>query len=43
MRLSEHGDLEEIDALLGCEMLMPENFDVPECSTLDLIVCGINW
>ncbi|XP_012062427.1 PREDICTED: Fanconi anemia group D2 protein [Atta cephalotes] len=43
MRLSEHGDLEDIDALLGCEMLMPENFDVPECSTLDLIVCGINW
>ncbi|KAG5317164.1 FACD2 protein, partial [Pseudoatta argentina] len=43
MRLSEHGDLEDIDALLGCEMLMPENFDVPECTTLDLIVCGINW
>ncbi|XP_018349683.1 PREDICTED: Fanconi anemia group D2 protein [Trachymyrmex septentrionalis] len=43
MRLSEHGDLEDIDALLGCKMLMPENFDVPECTTLDLIVCGINW
>ncbi|KYN22801.1 Fanconi anemia group D2 protein [Trachymyrmex cornetzi] len=43
MRLSEHGDLEDIDALLGCGMLMPENFDVPECTTLDLIVCGINW
>ncbi|KYQ56274.1 Fanconi anemia group D2 protein [Trachymyrmex zeteki] len=43
MRLSEHGELEAIDALLGCEMLMPENFDIPECTTLDLIVCGINW
>lgn len=43
MKLSEHEDLEAIDALLGCEMLMPQNFDIPESSTLDFIICGINW
>ncbi|XP_018406104.1 PREDICTED: Fanconi anemia group D2 protein homolog [Cyphomyrmex costatus] len=43
MRLSEHGDLEAIDALLGRGMLMPKDFDVPESTTLDLIICGINW
>ncbi|XP_036138337.1 Fanconi anemia group D2 protein homolog [Monomorium pharaonis] len=43
IRLSEHEELEAIDALLGCEMLMPQNFDIPEPSTLDLIVCSINW
>ncbi|XP_011707462.1 PREDICTED: Fanconi anemia group D2 protein homolog [Wasmannia auropunctata] len=43
MRLSEHGELRAIDVLLGCEMLMPQNFDIPEFSTLDLIICSINW
>ncbi|XP_039315718.1 Fanconi anemia group D2 protein homolog isoform X4 [Solenopsis invicta] len=43
MKLNEHEELDEIDALLGCEMLMPRNFDIPEPSTLDLIICGINW
>ncbi|XP_077272811.1 Fanconi anemia complementation group D2 [Temnothorax americanus] len=43
MRLSEYEELEAIDALLGCGMLMPQNFDIPESSTLDLIICGINW
>lgn len=43
MRLNEHEELEAIDALLGCGMLMPQNFDIPESSTLDLIICGINW
>lgn len=43
MQLSVHGELEAIDALLGCGMLMPSYFDIPEPSVLDLLVCGINW
>ncbi|XP_011859367.1 PREDICTED: Fanconi anemia group D2 protein [Vollenhovia emeryi] len=43
MKLSEHEQLEAIDALLGCGMLMPQNIDIPESSTLDLIICCINW
>nr|XP_012219220.1 PREDICTED: Fanconi anemia group D2 protein homolog isoform X1 [Linepithema humile] len=43
MRLSVHGELEAIDALLGCGMLMPSSFDIPEPSVLDLLICGINW
>lgn len=42
-KLSAHGELEAIDVLLGCAMLMPQNFDIPESSVLDLIMCGINW
>ncbi|CAL1683048.1 unnamed protein product [Lasius platythorax] len=43
MKTSAHGELEAIDALLGCRMLMPQNFDIPEPPILDLIICGINW
>lgn len=43
MKTSEYGELEAIDALLGCKMLMPQNFDIPEPPILDLIICGINW
>ncbi|KAL6256143.1 hypothetical protein P5V15_012263 [Pogonomyrmex californicus] len=43
MRLSECEGLEAIDALLGCGILMPQNFNIPEPLTLDFIICGINW
>ncbi|KAL6438774.1 hypothetical protein ACFW04_004639 [Cataglyphis niger] len=43
MKTSVHGELEAIDALLGCKMLMPQNFDIPEPPILDLIICSINW
>lgn len=43
VRLNTHGELEAIDALLGCGILMPQNFDVPESSVLDLLICCINW
>jgi len=43
MRLSVHGELEAIDALLGCDILMPKNFNIPEPPILDLMICGINW
>ncbi|KAL0113028.1 hypothetical protein PUN28_012337 [Cardiocondyla obscurior] len=43
MKLSNYEELEAINVLLGCGMLMPQNFDIPESSTLDLIICGINW
>ncbi|XP_011267104.1 Fanconi anemia group D2 protein [Camponotus floridanus] len=43
MKTNAHGELEAIDALLGCKMLMPQNFDIPEPPILDLIMCGINW
>lgn len=43
MKTSAHGELEAIDALLGCKMLMPQNFDIPEPPILDLIICSINW
>ncbi|KAK2582685.1 hypothetical protein KPH14_004959 [Odynerus spinipes] len=43
MRISENGDLEDIDSLLGCSILMPENFDIPEPSTINLVICCINW
>lgn len=43
VRLSENGDLEDIDALLGCPILMPESFDIPEPFVVDLVICCINW
>ncbi|KAF7395961.1 hypothetical protein HZH68_010011 [Vespula germanica] len=43
MKLNENGDLEDIDSLLGCSILMPENFDVSEPFIVDLIVSCINW
>ncbi|XP_076295821.1 fancd2 isoform X1 [Lasioglossum baleicum] len=43
IKLSENGDLDAIDSLLGCAILMPENFDTAENSTLDLVICCINW
>ncbi|KAI4496893.1 hypothetical protein M0804_000703 [Polistes exclamans] len=43
MKLSENGNLEEIDSLLGCSILMPDNFDVPEPLTVDLVISCINW
>ncbi|XP_047357363.1 Fanconi anemia group D2 protein isoform X3 [Vespa velutina] len=43
MKLSENGDLEDIDSLLGCSILMPENFDIPEPFIIDLVVSCINW
>lgn len=43
MKLNENGDLEDIDSLLGCSILMPENFDVSEPLIVDLIVSCINW
>ncbi|XP_076231297.1 fancd2 [Calliopsis andreniformis] len=42
-KMSENGDLDAIDSLLGCAVLMPENFDVAENSTMDLIISCINW
>ncbi|XP_054004824.1 Fanconi anemia group D2 protein homolog isoform X1 [Hylaeus anthracinus] len=43
IKLSKNGDLDAIDSLLGCGILMPENFDVAENSTMDLVICCINW
>lgn len=43
IRLSENGDLDAIDSLLGCAILMPENFDVVENSVMDSVICCINW
>lgn len=43
VKLNVHGELEAIDALLGCGILMPQNFDIPEPSVLDLLICCINW
>ncbi|XP_076181761.1 fancd2 isoform X2 [Ptiloglossa arizonensis] len=43
IRLSANGDLDAIDSLLGCAILMPMNFDIAENSIMDLIVCCINW
>lgn len=38
-----NGELEAIDALLGCAILMPRDFDIPEPLVLDLVICCINW
>ncbi|XP_014473456.1 PREDICTED: uncharacterized protein LOC106743781, partial [Dinoponera quadriceps] len=43
VRLNVHGELEAIDVLLGCGILMPQNFDIPEPAVLDLLICCINW
>ncbi|XP_019699330.1 Fanconi anemia group D2 protein isoform X2 [Harpegnathos saltator] len=43
MKLNVHGELEAIDALLGCGIFMPENIDIPEPLVLDLLICCINW
>ncbi|XP_076619726.1 fancd2 isoform X1 [Colletes latitarsis] len=42
-RLSKNGNLNAIDSLLGCAILMPQNFDIAENSIMDLIICCINW
>lgn len=38
-----NGSLDEISVLLGCPVLMPNDMEAPESSTLDLIICCINW
>ncbi|XP_003701839.3 fancd2 [Megachile rotundata] len=43
IRLSENGNLEAIDSLLGCAILMPEHFDIAENHIMDLVICCINW
>ncbi|XP_031836620.1 fancd2 isoform X2 [Nomia melanderi] len=43
IKLSKTGDLDAIDSLLGCAILMPESFDVAENTVIDLIICCINW
>ncbi|KAG7203733.1 hypothetical protein KM043_013761 [Ampulex compressa] len=43
IRLSQNGELEAIDALLGCAILMPESYDIAEPYVLDLVICCINW
>lgn len=43
IKLNESENLEAIDSLLGCAILMPEDFDVAENSVMDLVICCINW
>ncbi|XP_078052345.1 Fanconi anemia complementation group D2 isoform X2 [Augochlora pura] len=43
IKLSKNGSLDAIDSLLGCAILMPENFDTAENSTVDSVICCINW
>ncbi|CAK9805328.1 Fanconi anemia group D2 protein homolog [Anthophora plagiata] len=43
IKLSEDGDLNAIDSLLGCAILMPENFEIAENLVMDLVICCINW
>ncbi|XP_017797384.1 PREDICTED: Fanconi anemia group D2 protein [Habropoda laboriosa] len=43
LKLSEHGDLNAIDSLLGCAILMPDSFEVADNSVMDLVICCINW
>lgn len=42
-KLSETGDLDAINSLLGCAILMPEDFDIAENYIMDLTICCINW
>ncbi|XP_029048341.1 Fanconi anemia group D2 protein homolog isoform X1 [Osmia bicornis bicornis] len=42
-KLSETGDLDAINSLLGCAILMPEHFDITENYIMDLTICCINW
>ncbi|KOX76250.1 Fanconi anemia group D2 protein like protein [Melipona quadrifasciata] len=43
IKLNENENLDAIDSLLGCAILMPEDFDVAENSVMDLVICCINW
>lgn len=43
LRLSKNGELDSIDALLGCAILLPENLDVADDYIVDLVICCINW
>lgn len=43
IKLSENENLDAIDSLLGCAILMPKDFDIAENSVIDLIICCINW
>ncbi|XP_003402300.2 Fanconi anemia group D2 protein [Bombus terrestris] len=43
IKLSENENLDAIDSLLGCAILMPKDFDIVENSVIDLIICCINW
>ncbi|XP_012288040.1 Fanconi anemia group D2 protein homolog [Orussus abietinus] len=41
--LSEDGNLNDINALLGCAILMPPDLEIPEASVLDQMMYCINW
>lgn len=41
--LKKSGSLEDINALLGFGIFMPEDFDMPEPTTADLMIHCINW
>ncbi|XP_043521887.1 Fanconi anemia group D2 protein homolog isoform X2 [Frieseomelitta varia] len=43
IKLNENKNLDAIDSLLGCAILMPEDFDIAENSVMDLVICCINW
>ncbi|OXU24206.1 hypothetical protein TSAR_016545 [Trichomalopsis sarcophagae] len=41
LRLSD--DLESVNAMLGCPVLMPDDLDMPEPTTADYMIYCINW
>lgn len=43
IRLNENEDLNAIDSLLGCAILMPEDLEITENFVIDLVICCINW
>lgn len=43
IKMSDNGDLNAIDSLLGCAVLMPENFDIAENLIVDSVISCINW
>ncbi|XP_058794738.1 Fanconi anemia group D2 protein isoform X2 [Phymastichus coffea] len=38
-----NGNLENINAMLGCPIFMPKDFDMPEPATADYMIHCINW
>ncbi|OAD52770.1 Fanconi anemia group D2 protein [Eufriesea mexicana] len=43
IRLSQNENLDAIDSLLGCAILMPEDLEIAENSIIDIVICCINW
>lgn len=41
LRLND--DLESVNAMLGCPVLMPDDLDMPEPTTADYMIHCINW